>query len=241
MEFSEYAAKFSPEAKKSRKKLPPELLSALDQIQDELLEDPDKNPDRVTPIELHGDTFVYVDPESRIQITYAVNTDKKIIYFFHYVVPSLEVQKSVFISYSHEDEPWLNKVKKYLSVLEQKGVLEFWDDTRLQSGKPWHEKILEALESAQACVLLVSQNFVNSDFINNEELPKLLEGAKKEGKKLFWIHLSSSTVFESLSEITKFQSLQKHPRKSLEELSDVEQKKALVEISNKLSEAVTLH
>ncbi len=163
----------------------------------------------------------------------------KIIYFFHFSAPSLEVQKTLFISYSHEDEEWLNKLREFLTVLEQQGVLRLWDDRQLEPGRPWHEQILEELESSNAGVLLVSQKFLTSKFIAETELPKLLEGLKERGKRIYWIHVSPSTVFDSHREITNFQSLQKNPKVSLEELSEAEQKKSLVHISRTLAEAVS--
>jgi hypothetical protein len=90
------------------------------------------------------------------------------------------------------------------------------------------------LDSAIAGVLLVSQDFLVSKFIKETELPRLLEGAQKEGKKIFWVPLSPSTVFESATQITKYQSLLPDPRTSLKERSEVDQEKALVEMSNLL-------
>ena len=70
---------------------------------------------------------------------------------------------------------------------------------------------------------------------------KLLDGVKNKGKKIFWIHVSPSTVFTSHPQITQFESLQKDPTETLKELSEADQEKALVRISKKLSEAVALH
>lgn len=241
MEFPEYAAKYSKEARESRKKFPMDFRDTLDEIENGLLDNPDRYGDRVIPASRSGTSFVYLHPDPVIQVTYEIDPEEKIIYFFHYSAPSLQVQKTLFISYSHEDEEWLHKIRMFLTVLEQQGVLKFWDDTQLEAGKPWHEQILEALDSAQAGVLLVSQKFLTSGFINVTELPKLLDGVKEKGKSVFWIHVSPSTVFETHREITKFQALQKNPRTSLKELSEAEQEKALVRISRKLSEAVTTH
>ena len=241
MEFPEFSAKFSKEAKESRKKIPLTLLATLDEIQNELLENPNRYRDRVIPASRDGRSFVYLHPDPPIQVTYEVDQENKIIFFFHFSAPSLEVRKTLFISYSHEDEAWLEQLREFLAGLEQAGVLKLWDDRELVAGKPWHEQILEALESANAGVLLVSQKFLTSKFIAQTELPKLLEGVKEKGKSLYWIHVSPSTVFDTHKEITKFQSLQKDPKIALEELSEAERKKALVQISKALSEAVTIH
>ena len=151
------------------------------------------------------------------------------------------MRKTIFVSYSRKDEPWLAKLKTFLGVLEQQGVIRFWDDSQLEVGKPWEEQINEALESAYAGVLLVSQDFLASSFITGQELPKLLDGAAQQGKRIFWIHLSPSTVFDTHEEITRFQSLLKDPRQTLEELPEAQQKKVLVHISKELAKAVTTH
>ena len=241
MEFTEYAAKYSETANKSRNSLSESALVILFDIQNELLEDPFKYPDRVIAASRDGNSFVYSHPDPLIQITFEVDQEKKVIYFFHYSAPALKVQKTLFISYSHEDEKWLTTIRKFLVVLEQEGLIRFWDDSQLEAGKPWNEQILGALDTATAGVLLVSQKFLSSDYINNTELPKLLDAVEKKGKKLYWIHISPSTVFDTHEAITRFQSLQKDPMTSLEELKESDRKRALVEISRTLSEAVRPH
>jgi len=241
MEFPEYAAKYSDDAIACRKKIPTNYLTTLDDIINELLDNPKKFPDRIIQISRRGDNFVYTYPDPVIEVTFEIDEENKIIYFFHFSAPTLDVTNKLFICYSREDREWLDKIRKYLNYLEQQGLLKFWDDSQLKPGKPWNTQILEALESANAGVLLVSQNFLNSEFINNTELHTLLENARKRDKEIYWIHISPSTVFQSHPEITQFQSLQVNPESALEELPDAEQKKVLVEISKKLSEAVTKH
>ena len=107
--------------------------------------------------------------------------------------------------------------------MEQQGTIKFWDDDQLEAGELWEDQIKEALDSAAAGVLLVSQDFLASKFINEKELPKLLDAAQDKGKKIFWIHLSPSTVFDTHEEITRYQSLLKNPLVSLEELDGAEQ------------------
>jgi hypothetical protein len=74
-------------------------------------------------------------------------------------------------------------------------------------GQPWERQIQEVLDAACAGLLLVSQDFLVSNFINHFELPKLLDVAQRSGKRVFWLHLSPSTVFKTHPEITQFQSI----------------------------------
>jgi mRNA-degrading endonuclease RelE of RelBE toxin-antitoxin system len=240
-EFPEYAVKFSKEAKESRDRLPAEPRSVLSKILDDLTDNPNKHADRVIPASREGKSFVYMHPEPKIQITYEIDNKNKVIYFFHFSAPSLDVKKTVFISYSHEDKEWMDKLRSFLSVIEQQGLIKFWADNQLEPGKPWEQQIEEVLDSSSAGLLLVSQSFLTSKFITETELPKLLSAAKEKGKDIFWIPLKPSTVFDSHKDITKYQSLLDRPETALSELEVPQQEKKLVEISKLLKTKITKH
>jgi hypothetical protein len=81
---------------------------------------------------------------------------------------------NLFISYSHEDEEWKNRVVKHLQVLARQGHLETWDDRRIGGGEDWYEAIVQAIEAGSVAVLLISANSLTSEFILKEEVPRLL-------------------------------------------------------------------
>ncbi len=239
--FPEFAVKFSESARKSRDRLPAQARTALSSILDELTEDPYKFPDRTIPVSRDGSIFVYMYPDPPIQVTFEVDNAQKVIYFHLFSAPAFEVKKTIFISYSHKDKSWLSKLRPFLSSLEEQGLINFWDDDQLQAGEPWEPQISRILDSADAGLLLVSQDFLMSKFINETELPKLLKSAQEKGKKIFWLQLSPSMVFETHADITKYQSLLKDPKKSLEEYDKTKQKKIFVQVSKTISEVVTKH
>lgn len=81
----------------------------------------------------------------------------------------------VFISYSHKDEFWKDRLMTHLAVLEFEGLLHVWADTRIEAGEDWYERIQSAMDDSRVAVLLVSPDFIASKFIRNEEVPRLLK------------------------------------------------------------------
>jgi len=82
---------------------------------------------------------------------------------------------TVFISYSHQDEVWKDKLAKHLSVLEREGLLDIWDDRKIGVGEEWLGDIEAAIDRATVALLLISVNFLNSRFILTTEIPRLLQ------------------------------------------------------------------
>ena len=235
-EFPEYGIKVSNDATSQRRAMADEHTRTLDEIVRGLANNPGAYPERLVPASRDGTSFVYMHPDPQIQVTFEVAEEEKNVYIINIAAPQFQTAKSIFISYSHEDLEWLELVKKFLYVLEQQGVIEFWDDSKIEPGQEWQVEIEKALDSSKAALLLISQDFLISDFITKYELPRLLGDAEKKGKKIFWIPVSSSTVFESHKEIAKFQSLVADPTISLQDLSDAERKQVLVKVHKQLAE-----
>lgn len=90
----------------------------------------------------------------------------------------------VFISYSHKDEEWKVRLLENLKILIDKKIIDCWHDDDIYGGENFSEKILEAINDSKIAILLVSQKFLGSDFIQKEEVPRIL---KRE--KLGYIHI----------------------------------------------------
>ncbi|HJV28636.1 MAG TPA: TIR domain-containing protein [Aromatoleum sp.] len=86
----------------------------------------------------------------------------------------------VFISYSHEDEAWCDALAKHLGSLQDPFGVSVWVDRhRIRAGRAWLPEIENALNAADLAILLISKDFLDSDFIRNTELPKLLARRQK--------------------------------------------------------------
>jgi hypothetical protein len=71
----------------------------------------------------------------------------------------------VFISYSHEDAEWLKRLQIMLRPLTRTQIITVWDDNQIRAGSRWREQIKKGLAAAKVAVLLVSPNFLYSEFI----------------------------------------------------------------------------
>jgi hypothetical protein len=90
----------------------------------------------------------------------------------------------VFISYSHADERWKNRLVRHLRVFAAQGDLAAWDDSQIEAGSDWKAAIDAALAEADVAVLLVSADFLTSPFILDHEVARILERRKAEGVRV---------------------------------------------------------
>jgi len=91
---------------------------------------------------------------------------------------------TIFISYSHKDEKWKDRLRPHLGVLEQQDRITIWDDRRIDAGAKWYNEIQQAMERAAVAVCLISSDYLASDFCVKEEIPYLLERCEQAGMVL---------------------------------------------------------
>ncbi|MCP4690215.1 MAG: toll/interleukin-1 receptor domain-containing protein, partial [Desulfobacterales bacterium] len=90
-------------------------------------------------------------------------------------------KSTIFISYSHRDEVWKDRLKPHLKILEEDGRVSVWDDRKIDQGDKWYPEIKEAMEKAAVAVCLISADYLTSDFCKKEEIPFLLERCERDG------------------------------------------------------------
>src|SRR5215208_378917 len=76
----------------------------------------------------------------------------------------------IFCSYAHEDEAYVGALRTSLRPLERQGLIEWWHDREIIPGQEWREAIDENLQAADIILLLISPDFMASDFAYEEEM-----------------------------------------------------------------------
>ena len=136
----------------------------------------------------------------------------------------------LFISYSRKDRAFLERFWTHLSPLETLYGLQRWDDSRIQPGDIWLDEIEQALARAQVALLLVSPDFLASDFIRRKELPCLFEAAQNDGLIILWVPLLPCS-WKRFRQIEQYQAvIPVNP--TLAEMGAVERDRALVGITD---------
>lgn len=101
------------------------------------------------------------------------------------ITPKLPlVMTDIFISYSHKDEAWKDALKKHLQVLQLHTKFGIWDDGQIELGGDWQVEIEQAIAQAKVVILLISSDFLTSEFATQQEIPKFLQRRTQEGLRI---------------------------------------------------------
>jgi KaiC/GvpD/RAD55 family RecA-like ATPase len=85
----------------------------------------------------------------------------------------------IFFCYAHEDEALLNKLKAHLRPLQLQGLIDIWYDRDINAGMEWEKEIDKHLNTADLILLLVSPDFINSDYCYSTEMKRAMERHEK--------------------------------------------------------------
>jgi formylglycine-generating enzyme required for sulfatase activity/MinD-like ATPase involved in chromosome partitioning or flagellar assembly len=144
----------------------------------------------------------------------------------------------LFISYSHVDREWVVRLQTMIRPLVRSHGLLLWDDSQISPGAKWREEIETALDASKVALLLVSSDFLASEFVTNPELPQLLAAAEEEGLRILWVPVRPSLVRRT--PIYAYQGLG-DPGRPLAAMNPVEQEEALVEIALAIEQVLAPH
>lgn len=143
---------------------------------------------------------------------------------------------SAFISYAHADAEYLTRLRVHLRPLEKAGRLDVWVDTRIRVGDLWKGEIDRALTRATVAVLLISADFLASDFIVDNELPPILENAQHRGTRIVPV-IVKPCRFARDPNLSRFQAMN-DPSLPLAALPQVEQEGLYDKVAEAVEHAV---
>ncbi|GAA3396526.1 hypothetical protein GCM10020369_73550 [Cryptosporangium minutisporangium] len=113
------------------------------------------------------------------------------------------VRDQVFVSYSHRDQAWLERLDRHLRPLVRDRTIDLWSDRRVVAGDDWRAEIATALDRAQVAIVLVSTDFLISEFISEIELPQLLQAAAAGGCRIIPI-VVNPCLFDHQPDLARF-------------------------------------
>lgn len=113
--------------------------------------------------------------------------------------------KSVFISYSHKDESIREELAIHMSSLIRSNLITTWSDKKITPGEDWEQEIVHNIETADIILLLVTANFISSDYCYDKEVKYAVKRAK--AKEAILIPIIAKKCMWSETPFAKFQAL----------------------------------
>ncbi len=116
----------------------------------------------------------------------------------------------IFFCYAHKDERLLNKLKAHLRPLQRQGLIDVWHDRDISAGTEWERVIGEQLNAADIILLLISPDFMNSDYCYSFEMKRAIE--RHESGHAYVIPIILRSVYWKDAPFSKLQALPKDAR-----------------------------
>ena len=126
----------------------------------------------------------------------------------------------VFISYSHKDLVWFNKLQLVLAPIEAFHGIKVWDDKEIEPGEYWHDTIRMALAQTKIALCMVTPDFLASKYITENEFSYLIDESQKQRVRLLLISVSQVDLSASPLRHIQFAN---NPASPLDTLSEPEQ------------------
>lgn len=121
--------------------------------------------------------------------------------------PHIGTAVEVFYSYSHKDESLRDELLNHLSALKRQGVIANWHDRKIGAGREWKGEIDEHLDNAQVILLLISSDFLASDYCYDVEMKRAMERHEKGEARVIPVILRpvdwSGTLFAKLQALPR--------------------------------------
>ena len=139
----------------------------------------------------------------------------------------------LFYSYAHTDERWRKRLEIHLSNLQRQGFIVAWHDRNISAGTTWASEIDAHLNTAQIILLLISPDFIASDYCYSIEMKRAMERHQAGEARVIPVILRP-TDWEG----TPFKQLQALPTNARPLSSWHNRDDALLDVVNGIREAV---
>lgn len=145
-------------------------------------------------------------------------------------------QPKIFISYSHHDKRFLIEFQAHLKPYARTATFTAWSDENIATGASWPKEIRDALNEAKLAVLLVSPNFLASEYIHQHEFSPLLEKVKKNQVQMLWVPIHASSFQK-----TPLEQIQAayNPKRPLAQMGGAERNSAWVKVCVEIEKALS--
>ena len=111
----------------------------------------------------------------------------------------------IFFCYAHEDEALLNQLKAHLKPLQHQGLIDVWHDRDISAGTEWEQEIIQQLNTSQIILLLISPDFMASEYCYSVEMKRVLE--RHEHHEAYVIPIILRNVYWKGAGFDKLQAL----------------------------------
>ena len=113
----------------------------------------------------------------------------------------MAAQIQLFVSYAHEDQSYLDQL--ILQLDDLKNDIDVWCDRYINAGHTWDPMIKGKLDAAEIVVFLISEDFLNSSYIKEVEIARVLE---RSTCKIINV-LAKPSAFAQVPELSRYQAL----------------------------------
>ncbi len=102
---------------------------------------------------------------------------------------------NVFIAYCFPEKRWLDRVQAALEPFAGADRCVVWDERKVRTSGTWKAELPEVLATTKVAMMIVSDLFLESDFITRAKLPAMLEREREDGLEICWV-LAGQCLFE---------------------------------------------
>jgi hypothetical protein len=121
------------------------------------------------------------------------------------MIASDPIRAGAVVSYSHKDAKHAERLRIHLSPFVRDKKVDYWIDNMIKPGSTWRDEIKQSFDCAKVAIVLVSANFLASEFIMENELPPLL--IKAEQSKVIILSVLLSPCAFKHSPLFKYQAI----------------------------------